>query len=155
MKVDRTIAVHDYRLDFDPEVDSPKVRHDLIRKVADMFSGASGRPVYLYDGWHNLKSVIALEDKEYVTTLTVRNEQSKCKDQKIIFRRAENVINYGSMEMMRLYNQLSRNSMLVHLKWMRIFHHFYNPATVRTITTTSCDIKLVQRIRHGDKCLRR
>ena len=146
VETDASCSVWDYRVDFDPDVESVKVRRKLVDGFANNFTNAAGRPAFVFDGMSNLKSLRQLDPERLDVTLETVNQAAAAAGdpappQRITFRRSEEPVAWGSFEMMRLYNsQMRRN--FQHLEWMLIFRNFYDPTTRISMQQFSIDVML-------------
>lgn len=142
VQTDKTLTVYDFRVDFEPEVESIKVRYDLVDQVADKFRNSEGQVAYVYDGFHNLKALTPVSVDQDTIRLTVKRNDDEsagdaASDQQLILKRSEDPVSWGSFEMLRLYNTLMRRNLHKHLNWMRVHRHYYDRTTSCSLLTRS------------------
>lgn len=112
-----TEPVHSYRVDFVPEIESSIVRKGMLGDQKAVFNNS-----YTFDGMYDIKSTTRLPDDETTINAT-RKSDGEAVQIKIKY---VGHVDWGSMEMLRLYNtQIRRN--LMHLKYILIGRHFYDP----------------------------
>ena len=120
VKASKDKVLTDYRVDFEPEVELLKARRKMVsdaQAAENLFGGA-----YVYDGQHNLKSVVKAPQTS--TTVTVTNEATR-EPVKITFRESQE-IGWFDEEMLRFLNtQLRRN--FDKLKYLLIYRHYFDP----------------------------
>lgn len=116
-------CVHQYHVDFVPNVESTKVRRALILENKPVLGGA-----YVFDGMSDLKMVRRMPDA--VTEMRGRRST----DGTLITVRVKRVqeLAPGSPEILRLFNtQMRRN--LEHLDFVQINRHFFDKHAVSAI----------------------
>ncbi|XP_074604113.1 piwi-like protein 1 [Brevipalpus obovatus] len=108
--------IHAYRVDFEPPVESVRMRRELILQNKDLFDTA-----YVFDGGNEIKSLKELNSE--VTTVTgIRKSDN---EQIAITFRHTSTVAWGHPEMMRLYNtQMKRN--LQNIGMMQIGRNYYD-----------------------------
>jgi aubergine-like protein len=144
IETDDTQRVQDYRVDFEPEVESVKVRRLLVQQL-NLFRNQAGDPCFVFDGKSNLKAMTQLDPHSLRTEHLVPANSlpggGPPEAIKVIFLRGENPVEWGSFEMMRFYNmQMRRN--FQHLNWLLIFRDFYDPATRIPMPQFGIDVML-------------
>lgn len=116
-------AVHNYRIDFVPEIESSVVRKGMLGDQRAIFNNS-----YTYDGTHDVKSTTRLPDEETILNVTRRSDGAATQ----IKIKYTGQVDWGSNEMLRLYNtQVRRN--LMHLKYILMGRHFYDPTKAKRL----------------------
>ena len=146
IETEASVSIWDYRVDFEPQVESVRVRRALVDTFAAQFTNAAGQPAFVFDGTSNLKALRAMNPNQLDVTLETVNQAAAADGapappQRVHFRRSEVPVAWGSFEMMRLYNtQMRRN--FQHLHWLLIYRDFYDPTTRISMEQYSIDVML-------------
>lgn len=110
------VFIYDYHVDFDPPVESIRMRRELIAQHRELFGLA-----YVFDGGNNIKSLERIESEETV----VHGDRRTNNERITITIRRTGVVPWGHPEMMRMYNtQMRRN--LRHMGMVQIGHNYYD-----------------------------
>ncbi|XP_074604111.1 piwi-like protein 1 [Brevipalpus obovatus] len=117
------VFIYDYRVDFDPPVESIRMRRELIAQKRELFGSA-----YVFDGGSNIKSLERIESEQTVVYGNPRTND----DRITITIRRTSVIPWGHPEMMRMYNtQMRRN--LRSIGMVQIGRHYYDRRNSRPV----------------------
>ena len=123
-------VVHSYRVDFDPQVESVRVRRGLIYDNRETFDRA-----YVFDGGNEIKSLCKLENDPTTVTGTRKSDGASI----TITIKYTSTVSWGHPEMLRLYNtQMRRN--LEHLGFIQVGRDYYNPKLKKTMHDHRLDI---------------
>ena len=116
-------TVHSYRVDFAPDVESSIVRKGMLGDQRAVFNNS-----YTFDGMFDVKSTTRLPEDETVVNATRKSDNAAIQ----IKIKYVGQVDWGSQEMLRLYNtQIRRN--LMHLKYIMIGRHFYDPTKAKRL----------------------
>lgn len=107
--------IHAYRVDFEPPVESTRMRRALIYDIRETFGAA-----YVFDGGNEIKSLKKLSS-EMTKSATRKSDNALIS----ISIRHTSTVTWGHPEMMRLYNtQMKRN--LQNIGMMQIGRNYYD-----------------------------
>ncbi|XP_015783303.1 piwi-like protein 1 [Tetranychus urticae] len=122
--------VHSYRVDFDPQVESVRVRRGLIYENREVFDRA-----YVFDGGNEIKSLCKLNNDPVTVSGTRKTDGASV----TITIKYTSTVSWGHPEMLRLYNtQMRRN--LEHLGFVQVGRDYYNPKLKKTMQDHRLDI---------------
>ncbi|RWS28421.1 piwi-like protein 1 [Leptotrombidium deliense] len=112
------VIVHQYRVDFEPNIESPKMRRAMIMDHKERFNTC-----FIFDGQSDIKSTEYLEGiNEFMSVRRTDNQPIR------IIVRHTGEIGWGEQEMLRMFNtQMRRN--LRHLKYLLIGRHLFQPSS--------------------------
>lgn len=117
LSVPQDVIIYSYRVDFDPPIESTRLRRALVYEARPVFNSSP----YVFDGGYELKSLVRLPNE--VTTVTGTRKTDNATIQ-ITIKFTGNV-SWGHPEMMRFYNtQMKRN--LMTLGMIQIGRHMFD-----------------------------
>ncbi|KAI1284890.1 Piwi-like protein 1 [Halotydeus destructor] len=117
LKTPENLIVQQYQVDFAPEVESTRLRRALLYDNKALFNDA-----FLFDGMHDIKSTTRLPEPLTDVVAVRKTDQVEIK----ITIKHVGEVQWGSFEMLRLYNtQVRRN--LNHMKYLLVGRHFFDP----------------------------
>ncbi|RWS21596.1 piwi-like protein 1, partial [Leptotrombidium deliense] len=112
------LIINQYHVEFDPIIESSKVRRNLMRQKKDVFGNA-----YIFDGMSDLKTLNTLNEDE-LQLIAYKDSGDEIK----ITLKYTNEIPWGCSEMLRMYNtQMRRN--LQHLGYALLGRYYYDKRT--------------------------
>lgn len=97
LKPSTSLAVYQYRVEFEPEIESVRLRTKLLFMQQDLFKRR-----LLYDGSNDMKSIVFLEDE--VTTVSLKHPYSKEGEMITITITRTGEDELANLEMLRVYN---------------------------------------------------
>ncbi|XP_074601986.1 piwi-like protein 1 [Brevipalpus obovatus] len=115
--------IHAYRVDFEPPVESARMRYGLIFQSKEIFGSA-----FIFDGGNELKSVKKLES-DVTTVPGIRKSDN---EQIAITFRHTSTVSWGHPEMMRLYNTQMRKN-LRSIGMVQIGRHYYDKSDRKSL----------------------
>ncbi|XP_074601873.1 piwi-like protein 1 [Brevipalpus obovatus] len=108
--------IHAYHVDFEPPVESVRMRRELIFQNKEIFGTA-----YVFDGGSEIKSLKELDSEVTTVSGTRKSDEAQIS----ITIRHTSTVTWGHPEMMRLYNtQMRRN--LQNIGMMQIGRNYYD-----------------------------
>ncbi|XP_015792238.1 piwi-like protein 1 [Tetranychus urticae] len=116
------VIIYGYHVNFDPIVESPKIRRELIHSHREVFDNT-----YIYDGGADIKALREIAEPLSLQAVCSHNRQSVT-----LTIKPTGKISWGHPEMLRLYNtQMRRNLKLIGM--IQIGNNFFNQAERKDI----------------------
>ncbi|XP_021954721.1 piwi-like protein Siwi [Folsomia candida] len=119
--------LNQYRIDFEPDQDSKRIRKVLIRQLKDMFSSSG----YIYDGGHMLFSTLALPADPTITS-AVYSDKGIDIPHTVTFKIVKD-IPWNDADMIHFYNIVTR-VILEKLDLTLFGRFYYDPTLVHTMS---------------------
>ncbi|XP_074604114.1 piwi-like protein 1 [Brevipalpus obovatus] len=116
--------IHAYRVDFEPPVESVRMRCELVYEKRELFDSA-----YVFDGENEIKSIRKLDPKVTLTVTAIRKSDNQ---QIAMTIRHTSTAAWEDPEMIRLYNTQMRKN-LRSIGMVQIGPHYYNKNDIKAL----------------------